>query len=697
MRNIPVQKASFRFLTVVHWVGSDIYSSLFLDRVVLSKWTGTGVHDLVSIEDFIAHSGAPKASSMEAIAVLQRHPVSSEHSMVVLDASTGAQLLHENYSMIIPVSFQLQSLHLGNYQRKDGSTGFRYVLISHHGEILMLQQGQLVWRRNEAPSAVKQALFIDPPTHSSEDDLPTLTKWLKAQFLTLKIQFQLHSPKDRDLLYELKQDLSGKKLISKDISGCRKFIVVLTELNSVLALHNGNGRILWQRDFSPDKNFNGLTQFTHALQQNRSPKILLYKTGLQQSYMVIDGHYGEVVEEGTFQGMVSKVVKLPQTVKIGDLEQSLFLLMDLSSPTPSARLFPLLESYPVQDLKKFVFWTSDNQQGIVRGFGVNHIDITINSSVLVTFHPIWSLTFHTPIQLAIERTFNDPVHSYTKVLGDRSLLFKYLNPNTALIVTGGVDPTTEFEDSDLEAFLVDTITGRVLYRQMHDSAKGPVHGVISQHWAAYHYWSTVNQRFQISTLEFYDASHKQLTLSDLFLKGIMDSPEVVSSYKPVPVKVFNATYFTSVPVKTLEVTRTLRGITTQLLLMGTTTDQIYSTSKRFLDPRRPIKPDLETKEERLIPFAETLPVNPTQYVSYNHIIMGLKEVITAPTGLESTSHVFSFGLDLYYVRLQPERGFDTLDEDFNFGFLILTLLAMIIVSLICRKLVQDAKLSKKWK
>lgn len=71
--------------------------------------------------------------------------------------------------------------------------------------------------------------------------------------------------------------------------------------------------------------------------------------------------------------------------------------------------------------------------------------------------------------------------------------------------------------------------------------------------------------------------------------------------------------------------------------------------------------------------------------------------MTTPTGLESMTHVFSFGLDLYYVRLQPERGFDTLDEDFNFGFLLLTLLAMIIVSLICRKLVQGAKLSKKWK
>lgn len=315
------------------------------------------------------------------------------------------------------------------------------------------------------------------------------------------------------------------------------------------------------------------------------------------------------------------MVKLAQTVKSGDQEQNLFLLMDLASDTPSAQLFPKLNTYPTQEIQKFVFWTSQKDRGILQGFGVRKIDL---DSLKVEFQLLWSLSFHAPILLATERSFEDPVHSYTKVLGDRSLLFKYLNPNTALIVAGGVHSNAEFEDSDLEAFLIDTITGRVLYRQIHESAKGPVHGVVSQHCAIYHYWSITNQRHQISSLEFYDASHRQLTLSDLFLKGILDTSEEVSSYKPTPVKVFNATYFTSVPVKTLEVTRTFRGITPQLLLMGTDTDQIYSMNKRLLDPRRPVKPNLETKDERLIPFTENLPISPTQYTSYNHLIMGLK-------------------------------------------------------------------------
>lgn len=54
------------------------------------------------------------------------------------------------------------------------------------------------------------------------------------------------------------------------------------------------------------------------------------------------------------------------------------------------------------------------------------------------------------------------------------------------------------------------------------------------------------------------------------------SREKMSSHEPVPLEVSRSTHFTSTPVKALAVTRTLRGITTQRVLIGTVSDQVHS-------------------------------------------------------------------------------------------------------------------------
>ena len=61
-----------------------------------------------------------------------------------------------------------------------------------------------------------------------------------------------------------------------------------------------------------------------------------------------------------------------------------------------------------------------------------------------------------------------------QILGDRGLKFKYLSPNTALIVTGVPDGalTSDLSPSQRDSMklsvqILDTVTGRPLHRQMH--------------------------------------------------------------------------------------------------------------------------------------------------------------------------------------------------------------------------------------
>ena len=47
-------------------------------------------------------------------------------------------------------------------------------------------------------------------------------------------------------------------------------------------------------------------------------------------------------------------------------------------------------------------------------------------------------------------------------------------------------------------------------RQAHEAATGPVHAVLSENTAVYHFWSTDTQRWQMGSVELFDASPSTL-------------------------------------------------------------------------------------------------------------------------------------------------------------------------------------------
>lgn len=73
-------------------------------------------------------------------------------------------------------------------------------------------------------------------------------------------------------------------------------------------------------------------------------------------------------------------------------------------------------------------------------------------------------------------------HTQTKVLPSRDVLFKYLNKNLVFVATvtpkaprlaGAANP----EESTMVAYLIDTVSGRILHRVSHPNMQGPVHAV----------------------------------------------------------------------------------------------------------------------------------------------------------------------------------------------------------------------------
>lgn len=74
------------------------------------------------------------------------------------------------------------------------------------------------------------------------------------------------------------------------------------------------------------------------------------------------------------------------------------------------------------------------------------------------------------------------VHTQAKVIADQDVMYKYISRNLLFVATvapkasgeiGSVSP----EESWMFVNVIDTVTGRILYRMIHHGAQGPVHAV----------------------------------------------------------------------------------------------------------------------------------------------------------------------------------------------------------------------------
>lgn len=74
------------------------------------------------------------------------------------------------------------------------------------------------------------------------------------------------------------------------------------------------------------------------------------------------------------------------------------------------------------------------------------------------------------------------VHTQAKVIADQEVMYKYISRNLLFVATVALQGSGEIgsvtpEESWLVAYLIDTVTGRILHRVTHHGSQGPVHAV----------------------------------------------------------------------------------------------------------------------------------------------------------------------------------------------------------------------------
>jgi hypothetical protein len=76
--------------------------------------------------------------------------------------------------------------------------------------------------------------------------------------------------------------------------------------------------------------------------------------------------------------------------------------------------------------------------------------------------------------------------------------------------------------------------------------------------------------------------------------------------------------------------------------------------------------------------------------------VNVRNILTSPALLESTSLIFAHGLDLFSTRVTPSNTFDVLSENFNKVQLVLTISGLLLAILITKPMVRNKRLRERW-
>ena len=583
--------------------------------------------------------------------------------------------------------------HLGRWARKQLGTGFqsssdpilataevasregasiavRVAVTSPEGSWYMLRNGDTQWSRPEMlaysdMAAWSDDISADPLAQELETEISVdpATAYVNRVYRHTAELMQLPA-----FLVQLPQKMLGKTAertsVRSDLLGSRSLILA-TKNKHLYSVNSNAGIVQWHTDLSSkieaDSTFRSLS--------TSEGRVTLYSSN--GSLTVVNATSGDVIETKAGSLAVGRIVEVQ-----GSPAATILKISDDGVPQLASDFTP-----SVPDEGNIVL-TLDKAGGVT-GWTVG-----------TTIKDVWTFRpGNSKIISIASRPAHDPIASIGRVLGDRSVLYKYFTPNLALL--------TSVSSKTLTMYLIDAVTGAVLHTSSHPGylASSPVSAILSENWFAYTFTSQNPESKAVST---------QLIVSELYEssvpndRGHLSAKTNYSSFGPdanAQPHVISAAFTLAEPMSNLAVSQTAQGITIrQLLAYLPSSNAVVAIPRAVLEARRPVDrdPTAAEAEEGLFRYQPQLDLDPKWFISHSRDVMGVKQIPTSPTLLESTSTVFAFGHDIFGTQVAPSQTFDVLGKDFNRIQLVLTVVALYLGVLGIRPLVRQKIVQRGW-
>lgn len=271
------------------------------------------------------------------------------------------------------------------------------------------------------------------------------------------------------------------------------------------------------------------------------------------------------------------------------------------------------------------------------------------------------------------------------VLGDRSVLYKYLYPNVAAF--GVLNKKTGI----LTVNVIDTFTGSILTTQSHKNVfEADFKSVVGEHWIVYTYYSTT------------PTPEQKIVVIDLFESLVPNtrySPSNSSSYTHDLPSISTQSFILPYRVKSMALTKTRFGVTTKAILVAFENNQIAYIPKPVLNSRRVVGRDLTADEKAeflMMPYEPLIKLDDSLVLSHARSVMGADHIVSFPTNLESTTIVCTYGLDVFCTRLSPSSQFDKLTSGFDKLKMSASLVLLIVIVAVLKPIRASKELEKLW-
>nr|VWO96186.1 Non-canonical non-ribosomal peptide synthetase FUB8 (EC (Fusaric acid biosynthesis protein 8) [Ganoderma boninense] len=669
----------------------------------------------------------------------------------------------------------------------------RLLVTTSTGAIQMWQQDQLQWVREEGLADISAAELVELPERKAasqgESEQETFGARVVRQLLDaqadlgLVFSFSLCFAAQGFPQYAANfvrrfvtgsyasvsasvappADANASEPLARDAFGFRKVIVAATPYGKLYGIDSANGAVLWSRLFGlgwaakvggqviPAKMF-----VTRTVADGEAPQVVLVTQRKANNGLVdtVVFHVDALTGEDARAESPSAAGDLLQgeDAIAGPLVEAFLLNLGGGRTVVLLDEFLQVHLYPETDAAKDAFKAlatslriplRGGQPGQRRLIG-HQVPEELEFTGRHVAYPAWSLPFPAGQDvLALFARPGDPVASLGKVLGNRTTLYKYLNPNVVGVLTGPPAAAPLSDKATCGVYLVDGAKGTILYEAAVPSVRGrcDVKAVLVENWLVYHYYDDdvgVNQAkgYRVVSVELYegrgiDDKRKRYVCGRSCYprdQGADDgggggSSDMSSlSNGTADVSVYEQAFVFPRGIRTLAPTSTSYGISVKDIIVANENGQIQSFPRRFLDPRRPKhKPTAEESEEWLIQYDAVLPDDPKRVLSHEYQVRpsvlgvmltctvlsrplyGLRlqvaktqKIITSPALLESTSLVFAYGLDMFFTRVAPSNTFDVLSESFNKAQLVVTVAGLALAIVVVKPIVARRKLRERW-
>lgn len=601
---------------------------------------------------------------------------------------------------LIPKGTGVKAVHaVSEVIKKAGGSEFaiRSAVTTSEDDWTLIRNGVFDWSRPEGLSGAVAVAIAEIP------EIETLAKELEFEAHSNPVTAYVHRVQRHilDLQYlpawlqslpvRIADSVLGGGAIRKDPAlrrdafGFNKVVVIATRRGRFYGLNTGNGgAIAWSTQVFP-----------------RSHKLDLKGLIVRDAHGVVTarGSHGEYADVEFLTGeVVTFVPPGPEPIVSGttavDGPEGTWLLALGPSGKP---------------LEVFSTDAAPNATVVVRGEGetIRGLIFEVDSLAPVE-KEVWQVK-PSPGQRILTvavRAAHDPVASIGRVLGDRQVKYKYLNPNTIVVAF--------FEDStdSLSIQLIDTVSGQILASQVYngvDAGKG-VSCAISENWYTCSFFGEYTlddgtnraiKGYQIVATDLYESEspNDRGPLGDAANFSSLNPIDDPAAGTPLPWTTSQG-WVANQPLRLYAVSQTRQGVTNRVVLAYLPeVHGIVGLPRIAIDPRRPVGRDptaAEVEAEGLVKYLPGLEIDPRAIVSHERDVVGIEGIVAAAATVESTSLVVAYGVDVFGTRIAPSGVFDILGKSFDKAILILTVVALFGGVAFLSPMVRRKQINRRW-